>query len=343
MPIRFIIRPPHILTTPKLLRDALGARRTMRWPGSTRKPSILKDFFLTYPPIAETEEYAILQNNSSDAARVRPRSETRNQRVHSELEQGRIHFYTTARTFASASKPEQRRILDSLGFPVPRTATIRNTSGTQSSNGTRETGDIQSLRTTERNLSSRFLLGLERTESDVEHQPETVWFGSTSGGNLRTDIRESRYIVRPLRHSGGRGYRITSSPTDFEEGREYIQEVYPKNHEYRIIVVRGKPLFTLYKRHPNLAQDQPWNHANGSSFVTVDNPDNNRLRHTDIYERISNASGLLNNLDLVGIDVMYAKRGEYVVTEFNLCPAITLEHNIQKVKEHVDSDSFLSR
>lgn len=73
------------------------------------------------------------------------------------------------------------------------------------------------------------------------------------------------------------------------------------------------------------------------------NPDNNRLRHTDIYERISNASRLLNNLDLVGIDVMYTKRGEYVVTEFNLCPAITLEHNIQKVTEHVNSDSFLSR
>jgi glutathione synthase/RimK-type ligase-like ATP-grasp enzyme len=155
---------------------------------------------------------------------------------------------------------------------------------------------------------------------------------------------QPKYIVRPLRHSGGQGYRLTDNPSDYEEGREYIQEVYPKNHEYRIIVVRGKPLFTLYKRRPEtLTYEQPWNHANGSSFVTVNNPDNNRLRHTDVYERINNASGLLNNLDLVGIDVMYARRGEYVITEFNLCPAITLEHNLQKVAEHVNSDSFLSR
>lgn len=214
--------------------------------------------------------------------------------------------YSTARAFASASKPSQRLLLHQHGFPVPRTSFSSSTS--------------------------------QSTDNTIE----AIWFGvDRSGRDLGT---QPTYIVRPLRHSGGQGYRLTDNPSDYEEGREYIQEVYPKNHEYRIIVVRGKPLFTLYKRRPEtLTYDQPWNHANGSSFVTVGNPDNNRLRHTDVYERINNASRLLNNLDLVGIDVMYARRGEYVITEFNLCPAITLEHNLQKVVEHVNSDSFLSR
>lgn len=211
--------------------------------------------------------------------------------------------YRSARAFASASKPSQRRILSDAGFPVPRTSFSSSTS--------------------------------QSTDNTIE----AIWFGVDHSGR-----DQPKYIVRPLRHSGGQGYRLTNNPSDYEEGREYIQEVYPKNHEYRIIVVRGKPLFTLYKRRPEtLTYEQPWNHANGSSFVTVDNPDNNRLRHTDVYERINNASGLLNNLDLVGIDVMYVRRGEYVITEFNLCPAITLEHNLQKVAEHVNSDSFLSR
>lgn len=305
MPFRFIVRPQGILSTPTLLKQALGAQRTLRWPGpSHRKPSYLKDFFLTYPPIEELEEYAQMPPNQPSWNRLRNRNtESRRDDL---LQISWMDSYRSARAFASASKPSQRRILSDAGFPVPRTS---------SSSEARQATD---------------------------NTIEAIWFGvDRSGRDLELQLK---YIVRPLRHSGGQGYRLTDNPSDYEEEREYIQEVYPKNHEYRIIVVRGKPLFTLYKRRPEtLTYEQPWNHANGSSFVTVDNPDNNRLRHTDVYERINNASGLLNNLDLVGIDVMYARRDKYVITEFNLCPAITLEHNLQKVAEHVNSDSFLSR
>lgn len=308
MPFRFIIRPQGILSTPKLLKQALGTQRTLRWPGpSHRKPSYLKDFFLTYPPIEELEEYA--QNQSIQSSRSTNGGRELFSTGHRSIHQSWMDRYSNARAFASASKPSQRLLLHQHGFPVPRTSF-------SSANSSLPTGQAT-------NVNSNWF-GVDRSGRDFGLQP--------------------KYIVRPLRHSGGQGYRLTNNSSDYEEGREYIQEVYPKNHEYRIIVVRGKPLFTLYKRRPEtLTYEQPWNHANGSSFVTVNNPDNNRLRHTDVYQRINNASGLLNNLDLVGIDVMYARRGEYVITEFNLCPAITLEHNLQKVAEHVNSDSFLSR
>lgn len=311
MPFRFIVRPQGILSTPRLLKQALRAQRTLRWPGpSHRKPSYLKDFFLTYPPIEELEEYA--QNQSIQSSRSTNGGRELLSTGHSNIHQSWMDSYSTARAFASASKPSQRLLLHQHGFPVPRT----------------------SFSSPNPSISTS-----QSTDSTIE----AIWFGVDRSGRDH-GISSVQYIVRPLRHSGGQGYRLTNNPSDYEEGREYIQEVYPKNHEYRIIVVRGKPLLTLYKRRPEtLTYEQPWNHANGSSFVTVDNPDNNRLRHTDVYERINNASGLLNNLDLVGIDVMYARRGEYVITEFNLCPAITLEHNLQKVAEHVNSDSFLSR
>jgi hypothetical protein len=145
------------------------------------------------------------------------------------------------------------------------------------------------------------------------------------------------YIVRPLRHSRGEGWRITEDPTDFIEGQEYIQAVYPKNHEYRVIAVRGEPLITLLKRVPEgFPRSQPWNHSNGSSFVTVVDPSNNRLRHTNVYDLIR-SSQLLQSIDLAGIDIMYRREGEYAVAEVNLCPSLQIPSNLEKVARYVHS------
>lgn len=291
--VRFIIRPASIRTTPKLLKESLGAERTLRWPNNSRhRPSWLKDFFLTYPPIEELEEYAesiVSARRSGNNTGIAQPTGNR------DLPQSWMDNYSAARAFASATKPEQRRAIDSLGFPVPQTSTQHN----------------------------------------------NVWFGRSQLDSNQTNDRT--YIVRPLRHTGGQGWRLTGSPTDFEAGREYIQEVYPKDHEYRIIAVRGEPLITLYKRRPeHLTFEQPWNHTNGSSFVTVHNPDNNRLRHTDIYTRIA-ATELFKSLDLIGLDIMLSRRNHYVITEVNLCPAITIPGNLQRIKDHVDHNSFFPR
>ena len=319
MTFRYIIRPPSILTTPRLLKDALGARRTLAWPGSsTRKPSWEKDFFLTYPPVEELEEYA--ESIRRPSQQILPtwrmdrsnRINISNGPAESLSVQRVLGTYTSCREFASSTKPIQRRIISSLGLPIPWTCISSRSS---------EGSFGRSIYST----TPQHTVDLESPQPNVEPS------------------NPAKYIVRPYRHTAGQGYRLTSSPTDFEEGREYIQEVYPKNHEYRVITVRGEPLITLYKRRPEgLAQDQPWNHANGSNFVTVLNPDNNRLRHTDIYERIR-AAGLLKHLDLVGIDVMIANLGQYVITEFNLCPAITIEQNLQRIKEHVFQGSVSDR
>lgn len=319
MTFRFIIRPASIRNTPRLLKEAFGAERTLRWPGPSRvKPSYRKDFFLTYPPTEELEEYA--QSFGSTARRNGNGSRDVHRERNSNLPQCSLDSYTSARTFASATKPSQRRILSECGFPIPWTSATR-------SNNTSTDGQTssQSFGNPRYPSTPGYVLGMEQPQQSVG--PNDVGF----------------YIVRPLRHTRGQGWRLTSSPTDFEERREYIQEVYPKNHEYRVIAVRGIPLVTLYKRRPEgTPHDQPWNHTNGSSFVTVTNPDNDRLRHTDVYEKIK-STDLFKSLDLIGLDIMIASRGQYVVTEVNLCPAITLEHNLQRIKAHVDSDSFVSR
>lgn len=154
---------------------------------------------------------------------------------------------------------------------------------------------------------------------------------------LELQYPSRKFIVRPLRHRAGQGWRLTENPTDFIEGEEYIQSVYPKNHEYRVIVVRGVPIITLLKRVPaDTPRSSPWNHSMGSTFITVTDPSNDRLRRTDVYDRIA-ASPLLRLFDLIGIDVMYRRDNEYAVSEVNLCPALQIPSNLDKVARYVHS------
>jgi hypothetical protein len=157
----------------------------------------------------------------------------------------------------------------------------------------------------------------------------------TSAPDAEPDLRSSdEFVVRPLRHRSGIGYRVTFDPNDFEEGREYISRLYPKRHEYRVIFCFGTPLITLLKRVPEgIDPNGPWNHANGSTFITVNNPDNNRLRHTDCIERLS-AFSVVKNAHLVAADIMLGDNHDYVVSELNFCPALTIENNLRKVASH---------
>lgn len=168
--------------------------------------------------------------------------------------------------------------------------------------------------------------------------PTATTHGDASNlGRLAADANypSRSYIVRPLRHRSGQGWRLTEDCSDFIEGQEYIQSVYPKNHEYRVIVVRGVPIITLLKRVPdNTPRSSPWNHSCGSVFITVTDPSNDRLRRTDVYERIRE-SRLFRNLDLVGVDVMYRRDNQYALSEINLCPALQITSNLEKVARHV--------
>lgn len=131
----------------------------------------------------------------------------------------------------------------------------------------------------------------------------------------------------------------TNPSNSWDPTQEYLQELYPKNHEYRIVIVRGTPLITLIKRVPEgTPQESPWNHAQGASFVTVEDLDNNRLRHTGIYNLI-NSNSFFKAIDLCGLDVLVNLRHPqpYVITELNLAPSLTIPSNIQRVVSHVNS------
>jgi hypothetical protein len=145
----------------------------------------------------------------------------------------------------------------------------------------------------------------------------------------------TRWVVRPLRHRAGQGYRITQDPTDHDPAREYVQELYPKRREYRIIYCMGVPIITLLKRVPeNADPDGPWNHACGSTFITIEDLSRSYLRHTDVYDRLS-AVPVIQNAHLVAADVLLGEDNDYVVSELNFCPALTIEANLRKVASHV--------
>jgi hypothetical protein len=150
------------------------------------------------------------------------------------------------------------------------------------------------------------------------------------------------FVVRPLRHSGGFEYKLTGRSTDLDPQCEYISEVFPKRWEYRIILVKGKPLVTLFKKTiRSIAFNQPWNHANGTYFVTCHSYTSNRLRWTDVYERL-HQSEVLKQFHIVGLDVMLADRHSlglprhpYAICEMNFCPSLTIQNNLEALRTHV--------
>lgn len=301
MSVRYVIRPSDILSTPRKLKEAFNAQRTLAFPfQGTRRPSILKDFFLTYPPIEELEEHAQSVSNSSSRSLVQ--RTLHNRRIRSstnsveslENTSGLLASYSLVREFFTKNKPLQRLYLaEHCNFSIPWTS-----------------------------------------------------YRSRSNGTLERNNQRPTYCSRPTRHRAGSGWNVlsdsqaqelTQRPDSFStSGEEYIQQVLPKDYEYRIIVCRGKTLITLLKRNTeNLSPLVPWNHQHGSSFVTVENMENNRLRRTDIYQKIENAE-LLKHIDLCAIDVLYLKNpARYFVLELNFCPGLTIDSNIEKVKNHV--------
>lgn len=149
------------------------------------------------------------------------------------------------------------------------------------------------------------------------------------------------WISRPLRHSGGLGYRRTEDVSDFTEGEEYIQRVYPKDREYRLIYVYGQHLITLRKKVPEgLTNDQPWNHSNGAFFQTIHHWENCRLASTDILARLQSLP-IIMYAHIVAVDVMWSNSLGYSVCELNACPGLTIDNNLRKVAAYVSEHQGL--
>jgi hypothetical protein len=183
------------------------------------------------------------------------------------------------------------------------------------------------------------LFGLRTPETyttSTVTEPTTTRTASDQLGG--PEPHSSNFIVRPLRHSSGQRYRITTERNDFIEGEEYISRVFPKSFEYRIITCFGEVISTLLKvPPPGATPEQAWNHHQGSVFKTVNNPLNNRLRHTTVYEDCLRFP-IIKAAHLCGIDVLLAKDPwRYVICELNFCPSLTIENNLNKVVNYVNS------
>lgn len=144
--------------------------------------------------------------------------------------------------------------------------------------------------------------------------------------------------MRPLRHSGGRDYRHTQDPADFVEGKEYLSSVFLKRREFRVIVCHGGQVVTLEKDPPAGADPAgPWNHAAGARFRTIENAGADPLAQTDLYGRLGTVP-FLRHAHLLGIDVMMAADGRYVLLEVNTCPGLGIERNRRAVADRLRAE-----
>lgn len=145
-----------------------------------------------------------------------------------------------------------------------------------------------------------------------------------------------RFVVRPLRHSAGNGFRVTDNAIDFVPGQQYLSELYPKKREYRIIFVFGKPVIYLRKK-PNegVTDDLPWGHVN-STFQTINDVAGCRLSTTDCATRLGNFP-VIKGAHIIAADIMWNDQADrpYVVLELNACPALTIDENRSKIAEAV--------
>jgi hypothetical protein len=203
--------------------------------------------------------------------------------------------------FFSRNKCEQRTLLKSAGLPIPDTTGRRVTAA---------------------------LWGAGHEETTTNSTDESLQNRTT-------------FIVRPLRHHGGIGFRLTQDATDFIEGEEYVQKLFPKTREYRLIYCYGELLSVLRKKAPGTSADQPWNHLSGAHFQTINDIPNCKLSSTDCFDKLKQ-NHIIKTAHLVAVDVLYAKR-KYVICEFNSCPGLTIENNLQKVVQHVQATEIIQR
>jgi len=147
----------------------------------------------------------------------------------------------------------------------------------------------------------------------------------------------SQCVRRPLRHSAGRDFTIVGFNLENNQAPDthYDTPLFPKKREYRVIFVKGVPLLTLSKVFVDRDTgsllsspppfDIPWNHSCGSRFITVDH-NRSYLRHSSTLQ------------DLLNVPVVqhaHIVAHEYAVCELNFCPALTIESNLQTIKDHL--------
>lgn len=145
------------------------------------------------------------------------------------------------------------------------------------------------------------------------------------------------YVARPLTHHGGQDFNVINNEEElvpFNNNGYYVSELFKRDKEFRHIFVGGEHVVTLLKqRGEGLAQDQPWNHALGSTFCTITRETNDKLRQTTFYDQIKNFFNVYP-LDVAAVDTAYrARDNKYVVFEINLAPRIEIDNTLAIIAE----------
>jgi hypothetical protein len=145
----------------------------------------------------------------------------------------------------------------------------------------------------------------------------------------------TQFVVRPLRHYGGVGFRVTTNKEDYNPQTEYIAPLFPKSREYRVIFVFGEPVIMLRKKPGNdVKPDEPWNYSNGSYFQTISSPDECRLYTQTSFFNDAQQFPVIKDAHIVAADVLTCG-ADYAVCELNFSPAITIHSNLERIKDHV--------
>ncbi len=144
------------------------------------------------------------------------------------------------------------------------------------------------------------------------------------------EIGEPPYVVRPRRHEGGEGFEVVKTlPDKSRERTHYWRSLWKRDSEYRVIFIRGVKELVLLKRVPEgTSQEIPWN-AGVSSFVTVHDPEHDRLRHSLFYQKGAEFFKAYP-FHFCAVDVLY-REGKHRVVEVNFSPGIMIPENFNKL------------
>jgi hypothetical protein len=144
-----------------------------------------------------------------------------------------------------------------------------------------------------------------------------------------------KWVKRPLHHHGGNGFEIVTLDECPDKDNFYYSPVFPKTHEYRMIYVCGQLSVILTKQIDDRNPEIPWNHANGSRFVTTSlaRVAYKNMRYLDEDLR---TFFVTQNAPIVAYDVMYDDNSRHhAVCEANFAPALTIDTNLDTVVQNL--------
>ena len=145
------------------------------------------------------------------------------------------------------------------------------------------------------------------------------------------DAHEDKWVIRPNRHTKGQHFQVVTGYRDVPSSH-YIAPLFPKVSEWRMVFVKGQRAYTMRKDLPieGIPVDQPWNHANGSSFMTF------RERTAPVELATSVLADLqqlpiIKDAHIMLADIMVDANNNYAVCETGFLPGLSIAANVQTI------------